>query len=257
MRSQNRDGKKEANGWISKKLYSFKRRMMNQDDYDWQRYNTKYSAQLADLDGKYSTVLPDDKYTMVDGRLVVDPSVPPLHPNHKLLYETIYGLRPDSILEVGCGGGDHLENLRMILPGSEVMGCDLLDDQIRTLHIRHPDLEKIFVHDITESAPNTVVDLVYTQAVIMHIHRDDRHLNALKNMARAARSYIVLMENWGSHNFYDDMMTISKDPDFPWDECHLYKRDDGEQILMIASNRVLDGYDKLNNNKELMRYLRH
>jgi SAM-dependent methyltransferase len=235
----------------------FKR--LYKDDYNWSEDNKRYTKQISEIEKEYTLILPDRKYSIVEGKIILEPYLLPLHPVHKLLYETIYDLNPKSLLEVGCGCGDHLANIQKILPETKISGCDLLEDQMRFLLSRHPELKtkaNLFVHDITISPQNIKVDLVYTQAVIMHIHRNNRHLNALRNMFHASKKYIVLMENWGSHNFYNDIRKISRESDFPWGSIYLYVNDDGKQILMVISNTVLESYKELHTNKELLKYLK-
>lgn len=239
-------------------LYKVKLRIQNKDDFEWSEYNKEYSKQISEVERENTLILPEGKYSIVEGKIVLEPTLLPLHPNHKLLYETIYNLKPGSLLEVGCGCGDHLANIQKILSKIEISGCDLLESQMRFLLSRHPELKtktNLFVHDITVSPPNIKIDLVYTQAVIMHIHRNNRHLNALRNMFHASKKYIVLMENWSRHNFYNEIRKISREPDFPWESIYLYANDDGKQILMVISNTVLEGYKELHNNKELLKYL--
>jgi len=231
----------------------FKRR--NRDDYNWLEYSKQYSKQISEIEKEKTLILPERMYSIVEGKIVLDPSLLPLHPNHKVLYETIYDLKPYSLLEVGCGCGDHLANIQKILPETEINGCDLLEEQMRFLLSRHPDLKnnaKLFSHDITVSPPNIKVDLLYTQAVIMHIRGNNRHLNALRNMFHVSKKYIVLMENWVSHNFYNDIRKISREPNFPWEGIYLYVNGDGKQTLIIISNTVLDGYKELYSNRQLV-----
>lgn len=178
--------------------HKFKGLAQNKDDFEWSKYNKEYSRQISKIETENTLILPNGKYSIVEGKIVLEPSLLPLHPNHKILYETIYDLNPSSLLEVGFGCGDHLYNIQKILPKTEFNCCDLLEDQMRFLLARHPELKtkaNLFVHDITLSPLNIKVDLVYTQAVIMHIQRDDNHLSALRNMFKASKKYIVLMEN--------------------------------------------------------------
>ena len=239
-------------------LRKVKKRIQNKDDFKWSGYNREYSKQISEVEKENTLILPEGKYSIAEGKIVLESSLLPLHPNHKLLYETIYDLKPGSLLEVGSGCGDHLANIQKILPKIEISGCDLLEDQMRFLLSRHPELKtnaNLFVHDITLFPPSIKVDLVYTQAVIMHIQRNNRHLNALRNMFHASKKYIVLMENWSEHKFYNDITKISREPGFPWENIYLYVNDDGKQILMVISNTVLEGYKELHNNKELLKYL--
>jgi hypothetical protein len=239
-------------------LYKFKSWILNKDDFEWSEYNKEYSKQISEVEKQNTLILPDRKYSIVKGKIILDPSLLPLHPNHKLLYETIYDLKPGSLLEVGFGCGDHLSNIQKILPETEINGCDLLESQMRFLLARHPKLKtntNLFVHDITISPPNIKVNLVYTQAVIMHIQRNNHHLDALRNMFHASKKYIVLIENWSKHKFYNDITKISREPEFPWENIYLYVNDDGKQILMVISNTVLEGYKELEGDKELLKYL--
>lgn len=238
--------------------YNLRVKILNTDDFKWSEYNKEYSRQISEIEKENTLILPDGKYSIVEGKILLDSSFLPLHINHKLLYETIYDLKPHSFLEVGFGCGDHLANLHKILPDIEINGCDLLEEQMNFLLHRYPELKtnsNLFVHDITVSPPDVTVDLVYTQTVIMHIRKNDRHLNALRNIFHISKKYIVLMENWGRHDFYDDILQISNEPGFPWKNVYMYVNDDGNQILMVISNTVLDGYKELYSNKELLKYL--
>lgn len=239
-------------------LSEIKIRLRNRNDFKWSEYNEDYSKQISEIEQKNTLILPEGKYSIVKKKIVLDPSLLPLHPNHKLLYETIYDLKPGSLLEVGCGCGDHLANIQKILPETKIAGSDLLDEQIKFLQSRHPELKNratLFVHDLTLSPPKIKADLVYTQAVLMHIQRNNRHLNALKNIFQASKKYVVLMENWSRHNFYEDLKKVSREPDFPWKNIFIYTNDDGKQILLIISNTALKSYRELHSDKELLKYL--
>jgi hypothetical protein len=244
---------------ILNSYHKLKESAPNKDDFEWSKYNKVYAKQISKIEKNENTlILPDGMYSIVGGKIVLEPSLLPLHPNHKLLYETIYNLNPSSVLEVGFGCGDHLHNIINILPKTEFNGCDLLEDQMRFLLARHPELKtkaNLFVHDITLSSPNIRVDLVYTQAVIMHIQKDDNHLHALKNIFKASKKYVVLMENWSRHNFYEDIRKISRDPDFPWENIYIYVNDDGKQILMVITNTTLEFFKEIHTNDEMLKYI--
>jgi len=89
----------------------------------------------------------------------------------------------------------------------------------------------------------------------MHIRRGNRHIRALKNMFNIS-DYVVLMENWTTHNFFDDIARMSQERDFPWPELNIYENDSGEQILMILSRKELKAFNPLGNNQELLKYFR-
>lgn len=77
----------------------------NMDDFDWRWYHYHYQAELSEIKKVHTQVLSPGDYTFSNGILTHQSSALPLHPNHRLLYETILQLGPSSILEVGCGGG--------------------------------------------------------------------------------------------------------------------------------------------------------
>jgi len=230
------------------------------DDCNWGKYHMVYKRQVMDITNEFTLVLSKDEYQIIEGKILLNPMLLPLNPNSKLLYETIYHLNPKSILEVGVGGGDHIHNLHLLLPEAKFYGMDISQNQIDFLLYRHPDLKNICtlaVADVTrKDILNTFgkVDLVYTQAVLMHIRRGNRHIWALKNMFNIS-NYIVLMEHWARHNFFDDITKISQECDFPWPELNTYKNDSGEQILMILSRKELKGFSPLRNNQELLKYI--
>jgi len=230
------------------------------DDFNWGKYHMAYKRQQMDITNEFTLVLSKDEYQIIEGKILLNPTLLPLNPNSKLLYETVYHLNPKSILEVGVGGGDHIHNLHLLLPEAKFYGVDISQNQIDFLLYRHPDLRnicKLAVEDVTrKDILNTFgkVDLVYTQAVLMHIRRGNRHVRALKNMFNIS-DYIVLLEHWAMHNFFDDITKISQERDFPWPELNIYRNDSGEQILMILSRKELKEFSPLRNNQELLKYL--
>ena len=228
-------------------------------DFRWRKYHMAYKSQIIDINNDFTLVLSKDEYQIIEGKILLNPTLLPLNPNSRLLYETIYRLNPESVLEVGVGGGDHVHNLHLLLPKAGFYGVDISQNQIDFLLHRHPDLKdicKLAVADVTrKDALNTFgeVDLVYTQAVLMHIRRGNRHVRALRNMFNVSNC-MVLMENWTEHNFFDDIARISQESDFPWPELSIYKNDSGEQILMILSKKKLEGFSPLKNNQDLLKY---
>ena len=247
-------------GRLTRLLRAAVRRFRNKDDFDWPNYTKIYSQAL---DGKDSVgitlILHHSQFSIKEGKLNLNPGVPPLHPNHKLIYEAAYRLQPNSVLEVGFGGGYHLVNLARLLPDADIHGCDLLESQLQLAVSRYPDLTaraKLFVHDITKSPPPVKVDLVFTQTVVMHIQKDQRHLNALRNIFHASSKYVLLMENWSSHNFFADIKKVSQEASFPWKALYMYFIDDRkQQILVVLSNTKIDGLQALTRNEELLKYL--
>lgn len=245
---------------IRKKIRGIGRRVGLMDDFNWSKYyDEEYSKQISELEKEYTFILPDGKYSIINGKITLNPALLPLNDNHKVLYETIYALKPNSVLEVGCGCGDHLANIKKLLPKVELNGLDLSQNQLDFLFHRHPELKNkanLLIQDIT--IPNlkiNKVDLVYTQAVLMHIQRHNHYLSTLRNIFNIADKFIVLMENWSRHNFVEDIKRVSKLPDFAWENVYFCTNDTGKQILLILSPKPLNKFEELKDNKELLKYL--
>jgi len=103
--------KRVSKGYIVYRIMSIMSRLKKKifrssaDDFDWRWYHLHYQAELAEIKNVHTLVLSPGDYGFSDGALSLQRNVLPLHPNHRLLYETILQLGPGSILEVGCGGG--------------------------------------------------------------------------------------------------------------------------------------------------------
>jgi len=136
-------------------------------------------------------------------------------------------LQPESLLEAGCGAGDHLANLQVLLPSATLTGVDRSVRQIELLRRRNPHLRSVTgVVDLTLPAPASLecADLVYSQAVVMHIHTGNSHLVALSNMFRLARKQVVMIENWNSHDYVADIRKLQELGITGWSSIYCYVR---------------------------------
>lgn len=246
---------------IAKKIRGVGRRTGLMDDFDWAVYNEQeYAKQIADLEKQYTFILPDNKYSLSGGKIVLAPGLLPLNEHHQALYEAVYALAPQSVLEVGCGCGDHLANIKKLLPGVQLSGLDLLQPQLDFLYKRHPELKAIaslHIQDMTAPMVKKVkADLVYTQAVLMHIQRHYSYLQALRNFFSLSNKYVVLAENWTRHHFFDDIKKISKEEGFTWKEVYFYTYDAGKQVSLIVSATPLASviFKEIKSNEELLTY---
>ena len=222
------------------------------DDFDWQRYHCHYQAELAMVKKVHTQVLSSGDYVFSGGALSMQGNFLPLHPNHRLLYETILQLNPESVLELGCGGGDHLHNISLLVKNAKLYGVDLSDEQLAFLGERHPNLNAVInQYDCTLPFPSTFphVDIAYTHAVIMHIQTGNGHMIALSNLFRVAGKQVVLIENWRKHEFMEDIKKLHALKVIPWEELYFYYRDSEEYKkphLMVISSVPLPQYKQLN-----------
>lgn len=222
------------------------------DDFhgDWSDYTEHYMAGLAE--SPVLANLSPGQYQVIDGKIRLAEGLPPLHLNHRAIYETALDLRPSSIIEIGCGAGDHLANLRQLLPDAEIHGCDLLATQLAVADERHPGLQT-FVHDIVTGVSPQRAELAYTQAVLMHLG-SGRLLAALWHIFATATDYVLMMEHWNCHDFYQNIQALATTRCFPWDELHCYVSIITGQDLLVCARRPLTGpYEKLYDDARLRR----
>lgn len=178
------------------------------DGVDWENYHKDYIEELRMI-RRTNTILIEKSEIDFDGGELIYKSINslPLLSGHHLLYETILNLDARTVLEVGCGGGDHLHNLHSLKPDLILFGVDRSIGQLDLFRKRHPVLAKKIepqVLDLTAlDSRLPKVDLIFSQAVLMHISEaENRFYTSFKNLF-AQNSHIVLLENWTQHNFLD------------------------------------------------------
>lgn len=215
------------------------------DDFDWSRYHLEYSQQIKQLEADHTLRLEDEQWDFRNGEIELNRGLP-LHPNHKALYEAIVSLSPTSVLEAGCGGGDHLHNLAKLLPEAQIRGIDRSEGQLGVLRYRNPQFgSRTSVVDLTLPHPVAIerADVVFAQAVLMHIQTGNGHRVALANLFSLSNRYVVMMENWSRHNFLDDTYFLYDRGIISWENLYLYERSFpdlmGQPKVLVASTSPL------------------
>lgn len=231
-------------------------RFQARDDYDWATYSrVNYCPSLADFDMCFTSQLSKvPRWSAAGGRLVV--SGRPLHPRHQLIYELALKLDPVSICECGFGGGDHLANLSLLLPSAKILGADISPDQLAVATQRNSEVlsrARLHVLDLTE--PNSVTHLtnaaqfVYCQAVIQHIHGNERHLHFIRNMWKISTRYLFFVESWERHNFVADLRNL-----FPHNV--LYRVGAGSSSGLLIDKQNAMRYPVVHSDREIRRHKR-
>ena len=223
----------------------YKKRRFYDDDFDWDNYTKdSYARRLkADIESDYDTKV-DPSQAEIDfatGRVRLQGAN--MHPQHQLLLDATAYLQPTSVHEIGCGGGDHIANINRLFPECAVSGGDRGLTQLEMAAERHPELQgKLGLQDITMpySSNWPKVDLVYSQAVIMHIHTAVSHLVALSNMFHCSKKHVLLVENTQCHNFVEDIMALRRGGHLPWQKMHLHIFERYNARGILASNQTLD-----------------
>ena len=229
----------------------------NGDDFYWNEYSSHYQGELNAEKEVFSLIIQKGDYIFENNKLKkVNPKILPISPNAHLLAETICLLSPNSIREVGVGGGDYLNNIYVMMPEVSLHGVDVSRQQLEYLAKRHPHLKNFTSEKdiINNSSGLALAQLSYTQAVIMHIgEKDDRHLKALKNLINSTSETILLSENWFKHNFLDDINFLYNQGMINWKNIYFYLRSNEENPnikLMICSNKRLP-FENLKNYQQL------
>jgi len=175
--------------------------MKLKDDFDWSVYTLAFSEK--ELFGSGYDLIIEDFY-IAEGELVFNDNI---HPNCKELYHQVHKLNVKSVHECGFGAGNHLINLYKINDELDINGCDYCKSQM-DLGIKRFNLDeyaffkKLQIKDFSLPLREVSIkhDLVYTQAVTMHLSYD-KAKEFLKNMRLISTKYIFLIENIKEHDY--------------------------------------------------------
>jgi len=237
---------------------------MLHDDFDWEKYPNYYKEELKSVAREHTLVISNKNFEFVDRMLIKhNQSAKDLHPNHDVLYRAVLTLSPNSVLEVGCGGGDHLANINQLDPTIKILGVDRSHAQLKTFKERHPALFSIAsVSDITEKKCDIeIVELVFTQAVLMHIsEKDGRFQTAMDNIFFTAQNFVVLVENWSQHDFLSEIKRIQTENSEWLKSCVYFIKHDKNSFssaLIVSKNEIpglmkLDSYDQLLSGRSIL-----
>ena len=180
--------------------------MKTHDDNDWSVYTKDYMYQIIQVlrDSENAFFITPTNVDYYDEGLVFKDK---LHANFKELYQSAYKLGVQSILEVGCGGCYHLQNLRFLLPETEIHGTDISLQQIdfgRWFSTLPKDIDdNLFVMNVAKRIPERKYEFVFTQAVVMH-QSTDNAMKMMENMKKISSRYIFMMENPNHHGGKDE-----------------------------------------------------
>ncbi len=135
-----------------------------------------------------SQYMRDEAFLLGEGSLTEDQG--------RFLATAIAGLGATSVLEVGCGYGRLLRELRKRLD-ARLVGCDFSEPQLGTAReYVSPAVIPLVLADATHGLPfkDSAFEVVYTQGSLMHVPAPlDRAYR--RELARVARRYIVHTED--------------------------------------------------------------
>lgn len=222
----------------------YKSRKFYDDDFDWNTYTAdSYERRITgDIETEFQAIAQQDhlNFNAKTGNFEVTGR--DLHPNHLLILEAIGQLQPKSVHEVGCGGGDHVNNGKTAFPKIVFTGGDRGQTQLDLAKKRHPDLApSLSLQDITMPMSRhwPRAELVYSQAVLMHIHTAVSHFVGLANMVNSSDRFVLLMENYQCHNFVADIQALHKSGHLDWPELFIHRFDGstGARAILLARDK--------------------
>jgi 2-polyprenyl-3-methyl-5-hydroxy-6-metoxy-1,4-benzoquinol methylase len=172
------------------------------DEYVWENYTNEYSNQIKEMAETHDLLI--NKSKIVNGLVVFADQ---LHANWKELYHQVIDTQSKSVLECGCGSGQHLFNLYLLNSGLDINGVDLLKTQMewgfnyyklpQTLYERMSQCDM----SLDVSIPRKF-DFVYTQAVLMHVNTE-KATKIIENMVNLSNKYVFMIERQTDHNYIE------------------------------------------------------
>lgn len=108
---------------------------------------------------------------------------------HKKVTGIVKDLRPESLLDCGCGEGFVSEIFLTAMPALEITGFDVLPDSVELAQVRNPrgTFTTGSIYEIEQE--DNSFDVAVAFEVLEHLHEPHK---ALAEMARVASKYVVL-----------------------------------------------------------------
>ena len=121
--------------------------------------------------------------------------------SHFWLLEVVKKIKPESILEVGCGFGKNMDFLNKNLSHpTKLFGLDISESMVKKAKVFVPDNASFACGDILNLPfPDNSFDLVFTHGTLMHISSDNLS-TAILELRRIAKKGIIIIEEvlWNS-----------------------------------------------------------
>ena len=117
----------------------------------------------------------------------------PQHPHRDLIINALKGVRVKSVLEIGCGAGANLYRIKQAFPDTEISGCDINEDAIKTAKEKLPgaDLKVGSIYELPFNGE--FYDLVLTDAMLIYVG-PDKIKRALREIRRVGYDKMMFVE---------------------------------------------------------------
>ena len=154
--------------------------MSDGDDYDWKdEYPKFHSSQTKTLK---KNGVPFDISTIKNTKMS----------KAKLeMFRFIIAKNTQSVFEVGFGYGNNLISIKNMIPNISINGCDISQKQYKEAIKMYPSLESenLKVYDFVKEDTNGKFDIVFSNAVVMHLS-ENRARKAIEKMCKISNRYI-------------------------------------------------------------------
>lgn len=222
------------------------RQKLGIDDFDWKHYTQRhYTKELEESMASYSLTLREGTFEINNNRIELHEGAGAIHPNYRMVYEFVLSNRQDisSILEVGCGPGHLLYNLKHLIPTLACSGMDISEEQLQLGQELIPGLASfcsLTVGDISAvKVTEPKFDLVCTEAVLMHINNRARYKRALQNIFRLSKKYVLLIENFSFRDYRKDIQRQYSSGMLGWADLSVETIESGSMTGLLMSRRQL------------------
>lgn len=126
------------------------------------------------------------------------------HPHRKVIIELLREINPESVLELGCGDGQNLYNIKKEFPDARVVGTDIdkerIDRGLLKMAEENIDVEMRVGDLLKEEFPEKSFDVVLTDATLLMIDMTEKELKeVMGKIINTAKKEIILVE-WHSDN---------------------------------------------------------
>ena len=264
----NAPSKKEnkLRGFFEVMLRRIKRHVLriNIDDYNWNTYSdTYYGPEQHREQLCYTTSLDELEFIFQNKKLYTISDGKPIHYVHRSVYESICNLPTfSSVAEIGFGNGKHLVNLNYLLgPDINFHGFEISQKQINLFHETFIEEGKGIQTGVLDITKNSILkkmlpEVVFACTVLMHIKRPDAYIAGLRNFLLSASRFAVIVDHMGSHDYFNDLMTI-KSTNKDLQNSTFYYYDSGAYISIVISlngEELTGPYKLLDNGMVLTKY---
>jgi hypothetical protein len=220
---------------IRSAIYSLLRRFISMDEFEWALYDIHYRAEIAFNKRFFTEDLSAIDFKFIEGKMYVLGDCKPVGHPPRCVYETVYNLPSfASFSEIGVGGGRFTANLRTILGGGvRFSAYDISEKQLLFFKEQYPAVYSKITTGVLDLTKNCIPevekpDVVLASTVLMHILRPEAYQRALHNLLQSGKKYIVLMDNWNTHDYFSDLNKLIH-------KGNLYIYDSGANISILIS----------------------